>query len=185
MYILTVLFLTLVSALSLTNATVIPNFPDSAPSIHLILNNNCGFDVWVRQGVAAEPGSRMGQGENCGPMSAKDTEEVKVSAGQKFITPVPILEDSCGHSVKVARKPADWQTVYQYQMTWAKEDHKIWYQLSCMNGNPFTDVVRQIGGPYDSTCPLFRCEAGNNGSQCDYPLMANCATVGDVVGYLC
>ncbi|KAI4695072.1 uncharacterized protein J4E84_001696 [Alternaria hordeiaustralica] len=187
MWTITVLLLALLSILSLTHATAIPNpAADANPSsIGMILNNNCNFDVWVRQGVAAEPGSRKGQGETCGPMSGKDTQEVKLAAGQKYITTVPVLMDSCGHSVKVARKPADWQTCYQYEFNWAKENRKIWYNLSSLNGNPFTDVARQLGGPYGSTCQYFRCQPGNDGSQCDYPLIGNCATVGDLVGYLC
>jgi hypothetical protein len=66
----------------------------------MILNNNCPFDVWVRQGVAKEPGSRRGRGENYGEWSGRETLEVKVGSGEKYITPVPVVEDSCGHAGK-------------------------------------------------------------------------------------
>jgi hypothetical protein len=214
----------------------------------MILNNNCPFDVYVRQGIAAEPGSRKGQGEDCGDWSGKDTPEVKIGKGDKYVTPVPVIKNTCGHSgkvdvwgmmmistngsvVKVARKPAEWQTCYRYEFNWAQENGKIWYvtllssissllfhhirfsascstthrfcpipfptltyysylqpcryNLSSLNGNPFTDVARQIGGPYGSTCPYLRCQPGNDGRQCDWPLIKNCPTVGDIIGYLC
>jgi hypothetical protein len=59
------------------------------------------------------------------------------------------------------------------------------YNLSDVNGNPFTDVARQIGGPIGSTCPYHRCNAGEYGHQCDYPVQADCETIGDLIGYLC
>jgi hypothetical protein len=103
MYTITILLVTLLTILSLTNATSIPNItPAGNPtSIRMILNNNCPFDVYVRQGIAAEPGSRKGQGEDCGDWSGKDTPEVKIGKGDKYVTPVPIIKNTCGHSGKL------------------------------------------------------------------------------------
>ncbi|KAG9185200.1 hypothetical protein G6011_07744 [Alternaria panax] len=90
----------------------------------MILNNNnkCGFDVWIRQVIASEPTSRKRQGEDCGYMSGNEILKVKVGKGQKFVAPVPVLS----HTFKVARRPADWQTSYQYEFNWPKDNGKIW-----------------------------------------------------------
>ena len=59
----------------------------------------------------------------------------------------------------------------------------MWYNLSHEDGNPFTDVVRQLSA--HNNCPKLRCEAGNHGSACDYELQTDCGTLGAMAGYLC
>jgi hypothetical protein len=59
----------------------------------------------------------------------------------------------------------------------------MWYDLSHEDGNPFTDVEREMAP--QNGCPNLRCDAGNEGSQCDYPSQTDCASLGAIQGFLC
>jgi hypothetical protein len=68
-----------------------------------MLLNNCPFDIWVRQAVAAGTSARPGYVCQDG---AKETPEEKVIPRQWFVTPIPAYKDTCGHSSKEFPAPS-------------------------------------------------------------------------------
>jgi hypothetical protein len=59
----------------------------------------------------------------------------------------------------------------------------MWYNLSHINGNPFTDVEREFAPA--NGCPTVNCVAENDGSACDYEIQTDCGTKDALNGYLC
>ncbi|KAF2830202.1 hypothetical protein CC86DRAFT_285737 [Ophiobolus disseminans] len=151
------------------------NSPSNPPSFYT--RNLCRFPVYVNSVVAWGPGSRPG--ERCPDFG--ETRQRILNPGHSLQSLFPIRQDSCGHSIKVARVPGG--RVYQFEFNWARENNKMWYNLSSIDGNPFTDVSREISGPL--SCPKLHCFPGNNGSACDYPVQTDCLTVGNMFGWLC
>ncbi|KAF1938136.1 hypothetical protein EJ02DRAFT_426003 [Clathrospora elynae] len=83
----------------------LPLFFDAAvaghqPSIHGFSYNNCGFDVWARQAVAANASSRSW--EKC-PNGNQKTPMVRVPTQSVHVTPIPITKHSCSHSSMLLR----------------------------------------------------------------------------------
>lgn len=59
----------------------------------------------------------------------------------------------------------------------------MWYDMSHVDGNPFTDVEREFA-PHNH-CPALKCVAGNDGSACDYSVQTDCGTKGKLHAWLC
>ncbi|KAF1916968.1 hypothetical protein BDU57DRAFT_539194 [Ampelomyces quisqualis] len=157
-------------------------FTTAAPAlaqddVKFLLMNNCPFPVYVRESVAEVPGPRPW--DTCANYG--ESKEGKLSSGGMCFGIYPILKDSCGHSIKIARHPAG--PVYQFEFTWARENDRMWYNLSHEDGNPFTDVEREFSA--HNWCPSLKCQAGNDGSQCDYDVQVDCGRKGAMQGFLC
>ncbi|KAH7075770.1 hypothetical protein BKA63DRAFT_306693 [Paraphoma chrysanthemicola] len=151
--------------------------PTKEDSVRFLFENYCNFPVYIREAVGEHPGPRPR--ERCAGHG--ETQEKILSAGGSFWGQIPLLKDSCGHSVKVARKSRG--PVYQYEFTWARENDLMWYNLSHEDGNPFKDVRRSFSA--HNGCPSLRCEAGNDGSACDYSVQTDCGRHGAMQGSLC
>lgn len=91
---------------------------------------------------------------------------------------------TCSHSLAVKAARVRGGPVYQFEFVHALENGKLWYNLSNLDGNPFTDVSRELAATRRG-CPRLRCEAGNDGSACDYPAQTDCQLVGHIAGWLC
>ncbi|KAH3908579.1 hypothetical protein HBI56_075670 [Parastagonospora nodorum] len=146
------------------------------PNFYLI--NDCNFDVYVREAIGEHPG--YSPIVNCANFG-ESQEVVLAGKGGTGYGSFPVYQDGCGHSYKVARQPRG--EVYQFEFTWAHEGTGIWYDLSHINGNPFKDVEREMS-PHNG-CPTLHCDAGNDGSQCDYDIQKNCPTPSPIAGFLC
>ncbi|KAH7090370.1 hypothetical protein FB567DRAFT_626360 [Paraphoma chrysanthemicola] len=151
--------------------------PTKQDTVRFLFENYCKFPVYIREAVGEHPGPRPR--ERCAGYG--ETQEKILPAGASFLGQIPLLKDSCGHSVKVARKPLG--PVYQYEFTWARENDLMWYNLSHEDGNPFTDVRRSFSAHND--CPSLLCEAGNDGRACDYSVQTDCGRHGAMQGSLC
>lgn len=63
-----------------------------------ILHNECNFSVWVRQAISDRASEDLTV--TCENF---ETQDIEILPGKRFYTPVPVLNNGCGHASKLCR----------------------------------------------------------------------------------
>lgn len=89
--------------------------------------------------------------------------------------------DGDGISIKLSWHNAS-SSPYQFETTVDKNQHKIWYDLSAINGDPFVDVENGVW-PNDGSGPLVWCPVGSSSCAFQYPTdnKTHCASLSAVL----
>lgn len=124
------MFATLVASAALLASTAYAGSPGSA-----VVINGCKYDVQVNA-VPAQFGGY-------------DESDHTLSPGQTFTQQWTQLSNGAGWSIKLAKHAGD-RSIMQYEYTY-QNDGTIWYDLSCVDGNPW-DGNWEITAHGDSTC---------------------------------